>query len=77
MLWSLMTLKRNPDDTFQGTDLAVPMSRLADIIDITNKKLQESGLVGACCGHVGDGKCGGQNKISKLNKFTDSFVWLR
>ncbi|KIV77506.1 glycolate oxidase, subunit GlcD [Exophiala sideris] len=55
MLWSLMTLKRNPDDTFQGTDLAVPMSRLDDIIDFTNQKLKESGLVGACCGHVGDG----------------------
>ncbi|KAI1613616.1 D-lactate dehydrogenase [Exophiala viscosa] len=55
MLWSLMTLKRHPDDTFLGTDLAVPMSRLADIIDITNQKLKESGLVGSCCGHVGDG----------------------
>lgn len=56
MLWSLMTLKRNADDNFLGTDLAVPISRLADIIEVTNRKLQESGLVGACCGHVGDGK---------------------
>ncbi|KAJ9503581.1 D-lactate ferricytochrome c oxidoreductase [Exophiala xenobiotica] len=55
MLWSLMTLKRNPEDKFVGTDNAVPISRLADIIDITNRKIQESGLVGACCGHVGDG----------------------
>ncbi|KIW12293.1 glycolate oxidase, subunit GlcD [Exophiala spinifera] len=55
MLWSLMTLKRNPGDKFIGTDNAVPISRLADIIDITNRKIQESGLVGACCGHVGDG----------------------
>jgi len=55
MLWSLMTLKRNPDDRFLGTDLAVPISRLADIIEVTNQKLQESGLVGSCCGHVSDG----------------------
>lgn len=55
MLWSLMTLKRSPNDKFVGTDNAVPISRLADIIDITNRKIQESGLVGACCGHVGDG----------------------
>jgi len=57
MLWSLMTLKRNPDDKFLGSDLAVPISRLADVIEVTNKKLEESGLVGACCGHVGDGGC--------------------
>ncbi|KAK6365725.1 D-lactate ferricytochrome c oxidoreductase [Exophiala oligosperma] len=55
MLWSLMTMKKNPDDKFVGTDNAVPISRLADIIDITNRRIQESGLVGACCGHVGDG----------------------
>ncbi|KAJ4514816.1 D-lactate ferricytochrome c oxidoreductase [Exophiala dermatitidis] len=55
MLWSLMTLKRNPDDKFLGTDLAVPISRLGDVIEVTNRKLEESGLVGACCGHVGDG----------------------
>lgn len=57
MLWSLLTLKRNPDDSFLGTDLAVPISRLADVIEVTNRKLEESGLVGACCGHVGDGEC--------------------
>jgi D-lactate dehydrogenase (cytochrome) len=56
MLWSLMTIKKNPDDTFIGTDLAVPISRLGDVIEATNAKLKASGLVGACCGHVGDGK---------------------
>ena len=56
MLWSLMMLKREPTDKFLGTDLAVPISRLADIIEVTNQKLQESGLVGSCCGHVGDGE---------------------
>ncbi|EXJ79387.1 hypothetical protein A1O3_08889 [Capronia epimyces CBS 606.96] len=55
MLWSLMTLKRDPDDKFLGTDLAVPISRLAQVVEVTNRKLAESGLVGACCGHVGDG----------------------
>jgi len=54
-LWSMIALKRNPDDQFLSADVAVPLSRLADIIDETHKRLEKSGLIGSCLGHVGDG----------------------
>ena len=37
------------------TDVAVPISKLADIIEETKKALKETGLAGAIVGHVGDG----------------------
>jgi D-lactate dehydrogenase (cytochrome) len=55
-LWSMLALKRDPGDEFLSADVAVPISRLADIIDETKKALDKSGLVGSCLGHVGDGK---------------------
>ena len=55
VLWSLMGLKRNPEDSFYSPDLCVPISRLADVVDRTNAMIAESGLVGGCMGHVGDG----------------------
>jgi D-lactate dehydrogenase (cytochrome) len=55
-LWSMIALKHDPDDKFLSADVAVPISRLADIIDETKKSLAKSGLVGSCLGHVGDSK---------------------
>lgn len=37
------------------TDVAVPMSRLAEIIEITKTDISKSGLLGSMVGHVGDG----------------------
>ncbi|KAE8453281.1 hypothetical protein EG329_011348 [Mollisiaceae sp. DMI_Dod_QoI] len=54
-LWSLLAMKRDPDDEFLSADVCVPIGRLADIIGKTKKMLDESGLVGSCLGHVGDG----------------------
>ncbi|TVY24483.1 D-lactate dehydrogenase [cytochrome], mitochondrial, partial [Lachnellula hyalina] len=54
-LWSLLAMKRDPGDDFLSADVAVPISRLADIIDETKKMVEKSGLVGSCLGHVGDG----------------------
>jgi len=34
---------------------AVPISRLADIIQETRDDVAKSGLIGGICGHVGDG----------------------
>lgn len=34
---------------------AVPISRLADIIQETRDDVASSGLIGGICGHVGDG----------------------
>ena len=54
-LWSLIAQKRDPDDRFLGADVAVPISRLSEIIEETNSKIQEAGLLGSTLGHVGDG----------------------
>ncbi|KAH8595943.1 D-lactate dehydrogenase [Bisporella sp. PMI_857] len=54
-LWSILALKRDPEDKFLSADAAVPMSRLAEIIDKTNQKIRASGFIGSCIGHVGDG----------------------
>lgn len=54
-LWSVMALKRDPSDHVWTGDVAVPISRLPDIIDATKADLTKSGLLGAIVGHVGDG----------------------
>jgi D-lactate dehydrogenase (cytochrome) len=54
-LWSVMAQKKNPGDRVWTTDVAVPISRLPDIIEETKEDLDKSGLVGAIVGHVGDG----------------------
>lgn len=54
-LWSVMALKREPSDHVWTGDVAVPISRLPDIIDATKADLEKSGLLGAIVGHVGDG----------------------
>ena len=55
ILWSMIALKRDPNDKFIGADTAVPISRLAELIEATKVKLDASGLVGFCLGHAGDG----------------------
>lgn len=54
-LWSMMALRKSPDDKVWITDVAVPLSRLADIIDKTKEDIVQSGLLGSILGHVGDG----------------------
>ncbi len=54
-LWSFIAQKRHPEDKFLGSDVAVPMSRLAEIIEETNSKIKAAGLLGHTIGHVGDG----------------------
>ncbi|ODQ66395.1 FAD-binding domain-containing protein [Nadsonia fulvescens var. elongata DSM 6958] len=53
-LWSSLALGPK-NGKFYGTDVAVPLSRLADLVLATKKDLQESGLFGSALGHVGDG----------------------
>ncbi|OAA61917.1 FAD-binding, type 2 [Niveomyces insectorum RCEF 264] len=43
------------DETAWITDVAVPISRLADIVDATSKDMVASGVSGGIVGHVGDG----------------------
>ncbi|KAK5109365.1 hypothetical protein LTR62_007135 [Meristemomyces frigidus] len=54
-LWSVMAKKRDASDHVWTTDVAVPISRLADIIGETKDDISKSGLVGSIVGHVGDG----------------------
>lgn len=55
ILWGMIALKRDPNDKFLSADAAVPISRLADIIEQTKSRIESSGLIGFCVGHVGDG----------------------
>jgi len=54
-LWSVMAMRKNSTDHVWTTDVAVPISRLADIIQETHDDVASSGLIGGICGHVGDG----------------------
>ena len=60
-LWSLMAKKRPGNDENGGedhvwtTDVAVPISRLPEIIEKTKDDIAKSGLVGSIVGHAGDG----------------------
>jgi D-lactate dehydrogenase (cytochrome) len=54
-LWSVIAMKRHPDDHVWTTDVAVPISRLPDIIVQTKEDIKNCGLVGTIVGHVGDG----------------------
>lgn len=53
-LWSTMAVKKEGDHVWTG-DVAVPMSRLPDIIEETKDDIKKSGLYGTIVGHVGDG----------------------
>ncbi|EER25806.1 D-lactate ferricytochrome c oxidoreductase [Coccidioides posadasii str. Silveira] len=54
-LWSVMAMKRDQNDHVWTTDVAVPISRLPDIIEQTKEDITKNGLLGGICGHVGDG----------------------
>ncbi|KAJ4399563.1 D-lactate ferricytochrome c oxidoreductase [Neurospora sp. IMI 360204] len=53
-LWSTFSIKKPGEHLWTG-DVAVPMSRLPDIIDLTKDDLKKSGLKSSIVGHVGDG----------------------
>ncbi|KIN07228.1 hypothetical protein OIDMADRAFT_36800 [Oidiodendron maius Zn] len=54
-LWSIMALRKSPEDKVWITDVTVPLRRLADTIEKTKKDIVQSGLLGAVFRHVGDG----------------------
>lgn len=53
-LWSTMAVMQPGDRVWTG-DVAVPMSKLSQLIDETKADLSKSGLRGSIVGHVGDG----------------------
>ncbi|KAI5287067.1 D-lactate ferricytochrome c oxidoreductase [Ascosphaera atra] len=54
-LWSAVAMKEKPDDRVWTTDVAVPISKLPDIIEQTRKDIAEQGILAPIVGHVGDG----------------------
>jgi D-lactate dehydrogenase (cytochrome) len=55
-LWSVMAKGGgNPDMAVWTTDVAVPISKLPDIIEETQQEIKKSGLLASIVGHVGDG----------------------
>jgi D-lactate dehydrogenase (cytochrome) len=54
-LWSVIAQGTKESHRVWTTDVAVPISRLPDIIDETKDEIKKSGLIGSIVGHVGDG----------------------
>lgn len=53
-LWSMLALRKEGEDVW-STDVAVPISRLADIVEISKKEMDDLGLFASVLGHIGDG----------------------
>lgn len=54
-LFSVMALRRNGTERVWTTDVAVPISRLPEIVEQTKADLAANGLRAGIVGHVGDG----------------------
>ncbi|EUC47780.1 hypothetical protein COCMIDRAFT_89134 [Bipolaris oryzae ATCC 44560] len=55
-LWSVMAKGQgDPNIAVWTTDVAVPISKLPQIIEESKQKIKESGLLASIVGHVGDG----------------------
>jgi D-lactate dehydrogenase (cytochrome) len=54
-LWNFLAMKDQAKDQLVSSDVAVPISRLADIMEYSKAKIKQSGLQGAVLAHVGDG----------------------
>jgi D-lactate dehydrogenase (cytochrome) len=53
-LWSMLSL-RNEGEEVWSTDVAIPISRLPDLVEISKKECDELGLFASILGHIGDG----------------------
>ncbi|KAF2713827.1 hypothetical protein K504DRAFT_498620 [Pleomassaria siparia CBS 279.74] len=67
-LWSVMAKAENDDMAVWTTDVAVPISKMPEIIEETQLEIKKSGLLGSIVGHVGDGNF---HSIILYNKKTD------
>jgi D-lactate dehydrogenase (cytochrome) len=53
-LWSMLALRKEGEEVW-STDVAVPFSRLPDIIEVSKKEMDGLGLFASILGHIGDG----------------------
>ena len=53
-LWSMLALRTEGLEVW-STDVAVPLSRLPDIIEVSKKEMDDLGLFASILGHIGDG----------------------
>ncbi|KAI4841957.1 hypothetical protein E4T44_07589 [Aureobasidium sp. EXF-8845] len=53
-LWSMLAMRKGDEEVW-STDVAVPISRLADIIEVSKLEMDELGLFASILGHIGDG----------------------
>ncbi|KAI5211935.1 hypothetical protein AUEXF2481DRAFT_46080 [Aureobasidium subglaciale EXF-2481] len=53
-LWSMLAMRKGDEEVW-STDVAVPLSRLPDIIEVSKRELDELGIFASALGHVGDG----------------------
>ncbi|TLS22562.1 uncharacterized protein PpBr36_09682 [Pyricularia pennisetigena] len=53
-LWSMLALRKEGQEVF-STDVAVPFSRLADLIEVSKRDMDNLGLFASILGHIGDG----------------------
>ena len=79
VLWSLLSIKNDPSDEFLTSDTAVPISQLAKAVDDAKRKISESGMLGFCLGHVGDGNfhTGVMYSADQKDKARDMITWVQ
>jgi D-lactate dehydrogenase (cytochrome) len=53
-LWSMLSLRKEGDEVW-STDVAIPISRLPDLVEISKRECEELGLFASILGHIGDG----------------------
>ncbi|KAL9086948.1 MAG: hypothetical protein Q9159_003910 [Coniocarpon cinnabarinum] len=54
-LWSMLAMRNEEGQQIWGTDVAVPFSRLPDLIETSKRDLDALGLFASALGHIGDG----------------------
>ncbi|KAJ9487737.1 hypothetical protein VN97_g5572 [Penicillium thymicola] len=52
--WSMLCMRESGHEAW-STDVAVPISRLPDLVEMSKKDLEKLGLFGSMLGHIGDG----------------------
>lgn len=74
-LWSTMAVAKPGDKVWTG-DVAVPMSRLPQLIEETKNDIKKSGMYGTIVGHVGDGNFHSMYHHAPFVRQCNTLTWL-